>query len=182
MKPFPRIVTLAALAGAAGMLALSAMAQVPEFRDSRTGRVWTPELGEVANPDGSAKTHVDRAFDPRSQTARVEGVVVQRPRANLMGTVPITAGPSMPIVSLDAPTLQAIPGQHWLTVLYVTNNSASTVDVVVGCTFTNQGQRVMETRVIVPPAGPGERLGVPVRGPITDLFADRVLCMVMSPV
>jgi len=181
MKPLGRIFPLAVLVGAAG-LAFSALAQVPEFRDSRTGKIWTPELSEAVNPDGSPKTNVDRAFDPRSQTARIEGVVVQRPRANLMGTVPMTAGPSVPIVGLDAPTLQAIPGQHWLTVLYVTNNSSATVDVVVGCNFTNQGQRVFETRVIVPPAGPGERLGVPVRGPQTDLFVDKVLCMVMAPI
>ena len=125
---------------------------------------------------------VDNAFDPRSQIAMVPGVVVQRPRANLMGVVPITAGPTVPLITLDAPSLQAIPGQHWLAILYVTNNSANTVDAVVDCRFANGGQKVQDARVLVPPAGPGERLGVPVRGPRTDLFVDRVTCQLRSPI
>jgi len=182
---------------AAGVVAASAMAQTAgvgagvsasgttQFRDPKTGVVWTPENVskdsrlESANPPS---TPADRAFDPKTQIATAGAIAVQRPSANLMGTVPITAGPSMPIVTLDGPSLQAIPGQRWLTVLYVTNNSANTVDAVVDCRFTNSGQKVVNARLLVPPAGPGERLGVPVRGPRTDLFVDRVTCQLMSPI
>ncbi|UYN93285.1 MAG: hypothetical protein KIT25_14580 [Enhydrobacter sp.] len=168
----------AVLAVAATVAAASAWAQSPQITDSRTGKIWTPELVDT-NPDGTQKSWADRAFDPASQTASVPGEVVQRPRANLMGTVPITAGPTVPIVTIDTPSLQAIPGSHWLAVLYVTNNSGQTVNTVVGCQFTNQGRKVEDVRIIVPPAGPGERLGVPVRGPRTDLFVDRVGCQVL---
>ncbi len=181
-----------ALCGLAIMgLAAAAMAQgMPQVRDSRTGRTWTPDLSGPANMEDvdqmgqptSPNAYVNRAFDPRSQSAHVTGVVVQRPRANLMGTTPITAGPSVPIVTIDLPTLQALPGRYWLSILYLTNNSGATVDAVVGCHFLNRDQDVENVRVIVPPAGPGERLGVPVRGPRTDLFIDRVTCNVISPV
>ncbi len=190
MKPAVRCTTLALCGLAALGLAVSAMAQsganvaagMPQFRDARTGKVWTPQFNEQdVNPNPNPNAYVNRAFDPRSQGGAVEGVVVQRPRANLMGTVPVTAGPNVPIVTLDAPSLQAVPGRHWLTVLYVTNNSASIIDVVVGCQFTNGVQKVQDTRVIVPPAGPGERLGVAVRGPPTELFVDSVTCRVMTP-
>ena len=69
-------------------------------------------------------------------------MVEQHPHAKLMGTVPITAGPSVPIVTLDAPSLQAMPGQRWIAILYVTNNSANSIDAVVDCHFTNHGQKV----------------------------------------
>jgi hypothetical protein len=163
--------------------AMGALAQdLPQLRDSRTGKVWTPEIAnEEASVPTSPNAYVNRAFDPRAQNAIVEGVVVQHPRANLMGIVPITAGPTMPIATLDAPSLQVIPGRHWLSIVYVTNNSGATINAVVGCHFTNAGQRVEETRVVMPPAGPGERLGVPVRGPRYDIFVDRVTCELMSP-
>lgn len=165
-------------------LAAAAFAQsIPQMRDSRTGKVWTPEVSAeqeeaMVNPNAP----VNQAFDPNRQTAAVNGTVLQRPRAQLMGTVPMLAGPNVPIVSLDLPSLQALPGRHWLTILYVTNNSTRTVDIVVGCQFTNGGRLVENTQVIIPPAGPGERLGVPVRGPRTDLFVDQVRCNLMSPV
>ena len=185
MKPTVRCSTLALCSLAAMVLAVSALAQSnsnPQFRDARTGKVWTPQFNEQdVNPDPNPNAYVNRAFDPRGQSAVVEGVVVQHPRANLMGVIPITAGPNVPIVTIDAPSLQAIPGRHWMTVVYVSNNSANTVDIVVGCQFTNHGQKVQDTRIIVPPAGPGERLGVAVRGPQTELFVDAVLCRVMTP-
>ena len=178
MKTFSRISTLS-LVGLVGLgLAGSALAQ--EFRDSRTGRTWTPDLEESSSAT-SPNAPVNRAFDPRSQAAVVPGIVTQHPRAKLMGTVPFTAGPSVPIVDVDAPSLRAIPAKHWLAVLYVTNNSANTVNVVLDCHFTNAGAKVEDVRVFVPPAGPGERLGIPVRGPQTDVFVDRVACGVVTP-
>ncbi len=179
--------TRAATMAAAGTLVLvlmaaSTLAQTTgQFRDDRTGKVWTPDTVSQDNRLAPPTSERDKAFDPRSQMAVVEGVTVQRPRATLMGVLPITAGPSVPIVTLDGASLQAVPGERWLTVIYITNNSANVVDSVVGCTFTNAGRKVEDTRVIVPPAGPGERLGVPVFGPRVDLFVDQASCRVMTP-
>jgi len=197
-------IRLSALAGVAGLAAIAAAApvdaQMPgsvgagvsangvtQFRDEKTGKIWTPDNVSKDNqtPQQQATvpvTPADKAFDPNSQAVVVTGVVTQRPRANLMGTVPITAGPSVPIVTIDSPWLQAVPKQNWLSVLYVTNNSASVVEPIVGCTFTNGGRPVQETRVIIPPAGPGERWGVPVYGPRVEIFVDRVTCRVITPI
>jgi hypothetical protein len=173
---------LAAVALALTLCGGGALAQgVPQYRDTRTGKVWTPEIADQETSTYSPSSPADRAFDPRAQAIRVEGVSVQHPRAALMGTVPITAGPSVPLATLDVPSLQVLPGRYWLSILYLTNNSAGTVDAIVGCHFTNQGQRVEDTRIVVPPAGPGERLGVPVRGPRYDVFVDRVTCEMMAP-
>ena len=159
---------------------------VTQFKDERTGKVWTPENVSKDNqtPQQQAampQTPADKAFDPNSQSVPTQ-VVVQRPRGNLMGTVPITAGPTVPAVVIDSPWLQAVPQQNWLSVVYVTNNSASVVDPVVGCTFTNGGRPVQDTRVVLTPAGPGERWGVPVYGPPVSTFVDRVTCRLLSPV
>lgn len=199
-----RYFTLTAVVGGLALAALSpALAQVPaaqtpgmigagvsadgatQFKDERTGKVWTPENVSKDNqtPQQQAAmpaTPADKAFDPNSQSVATQ-VVVQRPRANLMGTVPITAGPTVPAVVIDSPWLQAVPQQNWLSVLYVTNNSGNVVDPVVGCTFTNGGRPVQDTRVILSPAGPGERWGVPVYGPPVSTFVDRVTCRLLSP-
>lgn len=182
MKRATRIATAATGTLILGLMAASALAQtMGQFRDERTGKVWTPETVSQDNKLASPTSERDRAFDPRSQMAVVEGVTVQRPRANLMGVLPITAGPSVPIAKLDGASLQAVPGERWLTVIYITNNSANVIDSVVGCTFTNAGRKVEDTQVIIPPAGPGERLGVPVYGPRVDLFVDQATCRIMTP-
>lgn len=166
----------------AGLTGTVASAQgVPQFRDGRTGTVWTPQVLEQQVAVPGAVSPSDRAFDPRAQAVRVDGMTVQHPQAHLMGTVPLSAGAAVPIATLDVPSLQVVPGRYWLSILYLTNNSASTVDAVVGCHFLNNGARVADTRVIIPPAGPGERLGVPVRGPRYDIFVDRVSCELLAP-
>ncbi|MGQ3301044.1 hypothetical protein [Reyranella sp.] len=158
---------------------------VTQFKDERTGKVWTPENVSKDNqtPQQQAavpSTSADKAFDPSAQSAPTQ-VVVQRPRGTLMGVVPITAGPSVPAVVIDSPWLQAVPQQNWLSVVYVTNNSANVVDPVVGCVFTNGGRPVQDTRIMLSPAGPGERWGVPVYGPPVSTFVDRVTCRLLSP-
>lgn len=199
-----RYFTLSAVAGALAFVAASpSLAQVPaaqmpgtigaavssngatQFKDERTGKVWTPENVSKDNQTPQQQSAMpaspsDKAFDPNSQSVATQ-VVVQRPRGNLMGTVPITAGPTVPMVVIDSPWLQAVPQQNWLSVLYVTNNSGNVVDPVVGCTFTNGGRPVQDTRVVLSPAGPGERWGVPVYGPPVSTFVDRVTCRLLSP-
>ena len=140
MKSFSRF-SILALTGLVGLgVAGAVLAQ--EFRDSRTGKVWTPDLVGGSLSEANPNAQVNRAFDPRAQGAVVPGIVTQHPHATLMGTVPFTAGPSVPIVDVEAPSLQPIPTKHWLAVLYVTNNSAGTVNVVLDCHFTTGGAKV----------------------------------------
>jgi len=176
---------LAALGAAGASLAqnVAAGAGYPgQFTDTRTGKVWTPSWDSLDSVQPTDPNHpVNREFNTRAQTESVPGMIAQRPKAELMGTVPITAGPSVPIMTVDAPSLQAVPGQRWISVLYITNNSGATINPVVDCHFTNHGQKVESVRLYVPTAGPGERLGMAVRGPRVDMFVDRVVCVPMSP-
>jgi len=178
------MVAFGGLAGAALAQNLAASPGYPgHVTDTRTGRVWTPNWESLDAYQPTDPNHpVNREFNPRAQTESIPGMVTQRPRTNLVGTVPITAGPNMPIMSLDAPSLQAVPGHRWVSILYVTNNSAGSIDPVVDCHFTNHGQKVESVRLYVPTTGPGERLGFAVRGPKVDLFVDKVVCLPMAPI
>lgn len=151
---------------------------VQEFRDPRTGQVWT--VNNVGL-QGGPPTPQDLAFDPLGQVVYVKGVVTQRPTIVPLSTVPITAGPTVPIVNLGDATLSAVAGQRWQVVLYLQNNSASTVTPLLNCRFTNAGRLVEQTHVLVPAVGPGVRVGMIVYGPKTDLFVDRANCDVKSP-
>lgn len=174
---------LAVSAPAAGQVARSsvdmpASAGAPEFRDPKTGQIWTPNnVGVVSGPN----TPADRAFDPMAQAVRVDGVVVQRARITPLGAIPITAGPTVPIVNIDGATLSAIPEKRWQVVLYLNNNSGRTVAPLLLCSFTNAGKPVEQTRVLVPALGAGVRVGLTVHGPATSLFVDRATCRVESP-
>lgn len=151
---------------------------VPEFRDPKTGQIWTPlNVGGRSGPP----TPADRAFDPLSQAAQVGGVVTQRPSIVPLSNVPITAGPMVPIVNLGDATLRAVPGKRWEVVLYLVNNSGNLVVPVINCRFTNAGRLVEQTHVLVPPVGAGLRVGMVIYGPKTDLFVDRATCAVTSP-
>ena len=157
---------------------MQASAGVPEFRDPRTGQIWTPNnVGLVAGPN----TPADQAFDPMAQAVRVDGVVVQRSRITPLGMVPITAGPTVPIVNIGDASLRAVPGRRWQVVLYLDNNSGRTVVPLIHCLFTNAGKPVEQTRVLVPAVGGGVRVGLTVYGPETSLFVDRATCRVESP-
>jgi hypothetical protein len=155
------------------------------FRDPKTGQIWTPDNVSKESrppnwPSGPASP-ADRAFDPNAQTAAIPGVVVQRPVATLVSSVPITAGPSVPIATLESGTLVAIPSDHWRTTLYVANNSAGLAYPEINCRFMNAGRLVQDTHVVVPAVGPGQRVSVQVQGPRTDLFVDRVPCHLLTP-
>lgn len=157
---------------------MPASQNVPQFRDPKTGQVWTPlNVGLKSGPP----TPQDLAFDPLGQAVYVKGVVTQRPTIALIGSVPITAGPTVPIVEIDNASLSAVPGRRWQVVLYLQNNSANTVVPVITCRFTNSGKLVEETHALVPAVGAGVRVGMIVNGPKTDLFVDRANCSVKSP-
>jgi hypothetical protein len=150
----------------------------PEFRDPKTGQIWTPEnVGLASGPN----TPADRAFDPLAQAVNIEGFIVQRPKITPLVSIPITAGPTVPIANIDSATLQAVPGQRWRVVLYLDNNSSKTVVPLLHCSFTNSGRPVEATRVLVPAVGAGLRVGLTVYGPKTNLFVDRATCKVESP-
>jgi hypothetical protein len=180
------------LACLAGMtLASAAFAQVPrsslevaastgafEFKDPKTGQVWTPE---TVGQDGRPLTQPDdKAFNPQAQNVPLQ-LVEQRVRGRPVGTVPITAGPTVPIVAMDNASLRAVPGQRWQVVMYLDNNSGNAVSPVIECAFTNAGKPVMDTRATADPIGPGVRQGLLIYGPRVDVFVDRASCRVASP-
>lgn len=148
-----------------------------EFKDPKTGRIWTPEnVGQ----DGRPIAPDDRAFDPRDQSAPLQAVM-QRSVAKPVGSVPITAGPTVPIVELQNLTLRVMPGQRWQVAMYINNNSANAVEPVVECRFTNHGQPVTLTRATLSQVGPGVRAGFTVSGPRAEIFVDSVNCTVVTP-
>jgi hypothetical protein len=150
----------------------------PEFRDPKTGQVWTPEtVGQDGRPLAGPE---DKAFDPKAQS--VPGsIAIQQVRGRPVGTVPVTAGPTTPIVAMDNATLRAVPGQGWQVVMYLDNNSANPVDPVIECRFLNGSNTVMATRAMVARTGPSIRQGLVIYGPRTDVFVNRSSCNVTSP-
>jgi hypothetical protein len=154
------------------------MPSEPAFRDPRTGQVWTPSnVGE----DGKPVAPDDRAFDPRNQAAAARGVIDQTVPTHRVGSVPIAAGPKVPLVDIDNLSLHVTPGRRWRAVLYLNNNSASTVSPVVACQFENGGRAVERTRGLLPPTSGGERVGFAVYGPRSTTFVDSVHCRVEQP-
>jgi hypothetical protein len=172
MTPAPAV-----LAQTKSKVDVAATTGSPEFRDPKTGQVWTPE---TVSQDGKPIGPDDKAFDPRGQSAPMQAVV-QKATPRPVGSVPITAGPTVPIVNMENPALRAVPGQRWQVVMYLNNNSGNPVAPVVDCQFTNHGQPVSDTRAQVGQLGPGVRAGIAVMGPRVEFFVDRATCNVVSP-
>lgn len=158
---------------------VSATQPVPQFRDPKTGQVWN-QNNVGASPSGKP-TAADLAFDPLAQATRIDGVVIQRPTAVRLGWSQPTAGPNVPLVSLDNASLSAVAGKRWQVVLYIDNNANGTMVPMIDCRFTNGGKTVEETRALVPALGAGVRAGLLIYGPKTDLFVDRAHCRIVSP-
>ncbi len=167
--------------GIAALVAAVTFANVAvaqEFRDSKTGRVFTPSnVGEDKGPVAPA----DRAFDPNSQAVVTRGVVEQTPVVLREGTVPLTAGPDVPIVEIDTLALKVVPGERWQLTLFLNNNSAEAHSPVLVCVFENGEKLTEETRVSVPSTAGGERLRLTLHGPRSDIFIDNARCLVASP-
>jgi len=140
----------------------------PVERAPSPARGWT----------GSA---ADLAFNPAGQTVYVQGVTTQRPLIVPLSSVPITAGPTVPLVNLNDAKLSAVYGKRWQVVLHLQNNSAGEVVPVINCRFTNGDKPVQQTNALLPTIGPGVRVGMTINGPTTDLFVDRANCRVTSP-
>lgn len=159
-------------------LEVTASTGAPEFRDPKTGQVWTPEtVGQDGRPLTGPE---DKAFNPQAQNVPAKSVE-QRIRGRPVGTVPVTAGPTVPIVVMDSPSLRAVPGQRWQAVMYLNNNSGNPVDPVIECRFSNAGNTVMDARAIVQTTAPSVRQGLVIYGPRTDVFVDRATCRVTAP-
>ena len=169
-------------AGLLGVLAASAVVAQQlgpqEFRDPKTGQIWTPEnVGGRSGPN----TPQDRAFNPQGQVITSPGAVVQTPALTVLGTVPITAGPTVPIAIIDSATLSAIPARSWQVVLYLNNNSAAVINPIIECRFTNGANTVLPVQANLPPINPGTRVGLTIYGPETNLFVDRAPCSLVQP-
>src|SRR5262249_21206818 len=82
---------------------------------------------------------------------------------------------------IDNATLTAIPSQRWQVVLYLNNNSAATINPVIECQFTNAGAPVELARANLPPIGGGQRVGLTIYGPQTNLFVNRADCRLAPP-
>ncbi len=159
-------------------LDVAASTGVPEFRDPKTGQVWTPEtVGQdgrpLAGPD-------DKAFDPKAQDVATQ-IAMQSVRGRPIGTVPVTAGPTTPIVAMDGATLRAVLGKRWQVVMYLDNNSANPVNPVIECAFKNAGNMVMNTHATVAQTAPSVRQGLVIYGPRVGVFVDQASCRVISP-
>src|SRR5260370_31483797 len=103
-----------------------------EFKDPKTGQVWTPE---TVSQDGRPLKPDDKAFDPQAQSVPLQ-VALQHMRGRPVGMVPITAGPTVPIVTMDNASLRAVPGHRWQVVLYLANNSGNPVAPAIPSPFT----------------------------------------------
>jgi len=159
-------------------LDITASQGVPEFRDPKTGQIWTPEnVGQDGRPLAGPE---DKAFDPKAQNAPAL-IAEQRVRGRPVGTVPVTAGPTVPILAIDNTTLRAVPGQRWQLVMYVDNNSKQSVEPVIECSFLSGSNTVMNTRAKVAQTAPSVRQGLVIFGPRTDVFVDHASCSVIAP-
>lgn len=151
---------------------------VPSFRDPKTGQVWTPDnVGEGGKPVAPE----DRAFNPSGQAVNVGKVYEQNAQVRIVGKVPITAGPTVPLVEIDDPQLTVQPGARWRVVLYLQNNSASTLAPSLDCRFTNGGNPVLASYVLIAPVAGGDRVGLTFFGPPSDIYVDSASCSVLSP-
>lgn len=151
---------------------------VPSFRDPKTGQVWTPDnVGGGPAPTTAA----DRAFNPNAQSVSIGRVIQQNAQVRVVGQVPITAGPTVPLVEIDNPSLNVQPGARWRVVMYLQNNSASTFAPSLDCRFTNSGNTVMASTVLIAPVAGGSRVGLVFFGPPSDVFINNVSCSVLSP-
>lgn len=149
----------------------------PSFRDPKTGQVWTPNN---VSQDGKPVAPDERAFDPNGQAVRAR-IAVQDAKTAHVGTVPVLAGPTVPLVELGHADLRVRPGRKWRVTLYLQNNSGSTLAPVLSCQFTNAGKIVMRSEVLIPATAGGERVGVFFTGPASEDYVDLVRCDVLSP-
>ena len=158
-------------------VAVAASTGAPEFKDPKTGQVWTPETVSQdgrPSPDPTTRPSI-RARKMCRPWRRATGA--RQAGRNGAGH----GGADSADRRHDNATLRAAPGQRWQAVLYLDNNSGNPVEPVVECHFTNGGKTVMDTRAMVQQTAPSVRQGLVIYGPRMDVFVDRVSCQVTAP-
>jgi hypothetical protein len=160
-------------------MAIASAAVAQQFRDPATGQIWTPET--VGRGAVDLSNPVNRAFDPRAQAARPT-TTAQTPNVQVLGSVPITAGPTVPIAIIGSAALSVIPGQRWQVVLQLDNNSAGMINPVVACRFNNSSSLVEEAQANLPPVAAGQRVGFTIYGPAANLYVNQADCRLVAPV
>ena len=169
----PVIVAFLALGGA-----VDAQQITGGFRDPTSGKVWTPDnVGQDDKPVAPA----DRAFDPQGQVVSSRGVIDQQMPMTIIGPVPVTAGPTVPLVVIGAATLRVVAGGNWEVALDLTNNSASPHFPVLLCRFLNNEKPVAEVRGLLPQVPAATRISSTLQGPRAEIFVDRAACEIQSP-
>jgi hypothetical protein len=147
----------------------------PVFRDPKTGTLWSPDtVNQDDRPEPSER-------GPDGQPVFPGPPIELKPRIHLIGNVPVTAGPSVPLIEIDNPSIQTAPEDHWHVVFYLQNNSDSTLAAEVACTFGNEGRTVARAVVFVPTVKAGTRVAVYFAEPTTTLFLDAMTCQVSPP-
>ncbi len=170
--------------GLGGLWLLAAgpvIAQAPGeqgFRDPKSGKIWTPEnVGE----DGKPVAPEDRAFDPSGQAVVSSSSVERNVRTESIGRVPVSAGPTVPLVDANDIKLRVRAGGYWTLDLHIANNSAVTQSPVVRCEFHNGGRTVHTTTANLLPVASGEQVAISLRGPRAQTFVDTAQCFVERP-
>lgn len=122
----------------------------------------------------------DRAFDPSAQQVPPQRLGEVAPPLSPAGTVPVTAvrGSSVPLVTIEATSLRAVPGANWQLALGLANNSARNLDARVMCTFRNGDRPVADVMVVMRNVPAGNRVATEVAGPPVTTFVDNVPCQV----
>lgn len=125
----------------------------------------------------------DRAFDPHQQRVPTDHIGLVVPSLRYVGNVPVRSGPgtNVPVVSLDANALRAVPGDRWALSLTLANNSARDIDARVMCSFRNGNRTVGDIAVLMRNVRPGDRVAADIAGPPVTDFVDNAPCRVLSP-
>ena len=156
----------------------SALAQDQGFRDPKTGKIWTPDnVGQ----DGKPVAPEDRAFDPSGQAVMMSSSVENDVRMEIIGRVPMDAGPTVPLVVANDLRLSSRPGGFWTLDLHLSNNSTVPRKPVVRCAFRNGSRTVHETTASLLPVGPGERVAFTLRGPRAQVYVNTAQCFIDRP-
>lgn len=153
---------------------------VAGFRDEK-GKVWTPD--NVGQPDSKPVPPEDRAFDPRRQVVPTPTVSIQLPDVRVIGAVPVVSRPgsSVPIVTLETPSLGLADRERWVATLILANNGERVIDAQISCRFNNDGLLVEEAKIQLRGIAPGQRVEAPARGPLGSLYINNAVCAVDSP-
>ena len=110
----------------------------------------------------------------RRRRTRRPRVAEQRVRGRPVGTVPVTAGPTVPIVVMDSPSLRAVPASVGKPCCTSTTTAATRSTPSSSAVSPTPATPSWTTRAIVQTTAPSVRQGLAIYGPRTDVFVDRV--------